>query len=165
MLGQFAAGVGADFKNVTFAILVLLVVAEDKDHGSHEENVQGADRQDFRGELHDEVHDIHVGDLGDPDVVTGSRAERGRRDRTDDGRTGDGGLEACADHKRDHRGAESRGATGGGRNGDGHEGSDEHAEGQQEDAQTAQRLHHEADEVYVASRDGDDGGKAHGRTD
>ena len=49
----------------------------------------------------------------------------------------------------------------GGRNGDGDAGGNEHAEGEEEDAQTPERLHHQADEVHVATRDGDDGGKAH----
>ena len=113
----------------------------------------------------DEVHHFHVGHVGDVRVVGRAGREVGA-DRAGENRSsGARGTDAGAQHHGNKRGAHGGGAARSRRNGDVHEERDHRADGNEEDAEAADRAREIVNERAVGAGVLGDEGKTHRAAD
>ena len=156
---MFFFGLGGVFKTA------LLEVAVGDADARHQDDEAAADHEGHVGVPAHELHHLHAGELGDERVVGDARIEVAGHHAGGDGSGGHGRTEARANEKRDERRANGGGHAGHRRNGGGDDEAHEDTGRKQEDAELAERLREETDEVTVAARERNDAGKAERRAD
>lgn len=128
-----------------------LILKEDA-HQEDTDDAHAPEHHTVGGVKGDQVHDFHVGDLGDVGVVSGARREHAAGGTHHDSGSGHGGTDTSAKHHRNERGAHGSSAARSRGNGHVNHHGNSRADRHEENAQAADRLREQMHQVLVALR-------------